>query len=140
MQDLIPDFIPILGLIDDLIILPGLIWLTIKLVPKHVWTEAQLRAQTEPLRLRHNYAAFVFVLLTWDMGLLALAYIVCKHLHIKWLQQEHNLWLLLAALSAAMVVAETVWGCMLWRAERPKPAAEAAQTDPLLLPTQSVDS
>lgn len=35
--DLIPDFIPILGYLDDLVILPLLIVLTIKLVPKDVW-------------------------------------------------------------------------------------------------------
>lgn len=32
--DLIPDFIPILGLLDDLLLLPGLIWLAIHLIPK----------------------------------------------------------------------------------------------------------
>ena len=32
--DLIPDFIPVLGLLDDLIILPLLIAITIKLIPK----------------------------------------------------------------------------------------------------------
>lgn len=32
--DLIPDFIPVLGLLDDFIILPFLIALTIKLIPK----------------------------------------------------------------------------------------------------------
>lgn len=31
--DLIPDFIPVLGYLDDVILLPGLIWLTIKMIP-----------------------------------------------------------------------------------------------------------
>lgn len=34
--DLIPDFIPVLGYLDDVILLPGLIWLTIKLLPAPV--------------------------------------------------------------------------------------------------------
>ncbi len=35
--DLIPDFIPVLGYLDDLIILPALIWLCIKIIPKPIW-------------------------------------------------------------------------------------------------------
>ena len=34
--DLIPDFIPVFGYLDDVILLPSLIWLTIKMVPNHV--------------------------------------------------------------------------------------------------------
>jgi len=37
--DLIPDFIPLIGYLDDLIILPLLITLTIKLIPKELWHE-----------------------------------------------------------------------------------------------------
>lgn len=43
--DLIPDFIPVLGYLDDVILLPTLIALTIKLIPAEVW-ERNL-AQTE---------------------------------------------------------------------------------------------
>jgi len=34
--DLIPDFIPVIGHLDDLIIVPGLILLALKLIPKEI--------------------------------------------------------------------------------------------------------
>lgn len=43
--DLIPDFIPILGYVDDVILLPALIWLTVRLLPPHVLTESRLKAE-----------------------------------------------------------------------------------------------
>ena len=39
--DLIPDFIPVLGLLDDLIIVPFLIKLSIKIIPKIVLDDAR---------------------------------------------------------------------------------------------------
>jgi len=42
--DLIPDFIPVLGLLDDLILLPLGIALAIKLIPQDVMTECRARA------------------------------------------------------------------------------------------------
>ena len=42
--DLVPDFIPVLGYLDDLIILPSLVALTIKFIPKDVFE-------------KHRYAA-----------------------------------------------------------------------------------
>ena len=41
--DIVPDFIPVLGYLDDLIILPALVALTVKLIPKDVF--AQYREQ-----------------------------------------------------------------------------------------------
>lgn len=37
--DLIPDFIPVLGYLDDAVILPLLIWLSIKLIPQPILSE-----------------------------------------------------------------------------------------------------
>ncbi len=39
--DLIPDAIPLLGQLDDLLIVPGLFWLALKLVPEDVLAEAR---------------------------------------------------------------------------------------------------
>lgn len=43
--DLIPDFIPVLGYLDDLIILPSLAALTIKLIPKEKFEECRIKAE-----------------------------------------------------------------------------------------------
>ena len=43
--DLIPDFIPALGYLDDLVLLPLGIWLTIKLMPADVLNEYRQKAQ-----------------------------------------------------------------------------------------------
>ena len=45
--DLIPDFIPVLGYLDDLILLPALVALTVQCIPKDVL--AACRAQAEGL-------------------------------------------------------------------------------------------
>ena len=43
--DLIPDFIPVLGYLDDVLILPGLVALTVKLIPAEIFTECQVEAE-----------------------------------------------------------------------------------------------
>ena len=63
--DLIPDFIPVLGYLDDLIILPGLIALSIRLVPADVLAAARERADREPVRLGANRLFALIFILFW---------------------------------------------------------------------------
>lgn len=42
--DLIPDFIPVLGYLDDALLLPALIWLAIRVIPDDVFQACRLRA------------------------------------------------------------------------------------------------
>jgi len=62
--DLIPDFIPILGYLDDLLILPVLITLSIKLIPQEIMEESREKAENQPLQLKKNWIfALVFILI-----------------------------------------------------------------------------
>jgi uncharacterized membrane protein YkvA (DUF1232 family) len=43
--DLIPDFIPVIGFLDDALILPGLVTLIVKLIPPDVFAECRKEAE-----------------------------------------------------------------------------------------------
>lgn len=78
--DLIPDFIPIVGYLDDLIITPGGIWLALKMIPPEVMAESREKAnavfnEEKP----KNWIAAVVIVLIW-LSLIALAVTLLVHL------------------------------------------------------------
>jgi uncharacterized membrane protein YkvA (DUF1232 family) len=70
--DLIPDFIPVLGLLDDLIIVPLGIALCFRLIPEPVIVESRLRAAALAAKPK-SYAAAAVIVLIWVivLGLVA---------------------------------------------------------------------
>src|SRR6185436_12873042 len=71
--DLIPDFIPVLGLPDEIILLPLALVLVVKLVPQEVMSECRSRVLERPREaaLLGRLGAAI-VLLVW-LGLIVLA-------------------------------------------------------------------
>lgn len=67
--DLIPDFIPVLGQLDDLVIVPLGLLLVIRLIPRGLMTECRQAAAAGPARMPGGRWGIVIVLLLWLAGL-----------------------------------------------------------------------
>ena len=64
--DLIPDFIPVLGLVDDVILLPLAIALAVKMIPADVMVECRARAsQLRVTGSRIGRVGAAFIVLFW---------------------------------------------------------------------------
>ena len=71
--DLIPDFIPVLGQLDDLLLVPLGLWLCLKLIPPEVMAEAREKAAAAPPPGR-NRIGILAVVLTWVVVILAVGW------------------------------------------------------------------
>ena len=72
--DLIPDFIPILGWLDDLVLLPLLIGLAVRLVPPEVLADARVRAGSAVARgKRLGWWAAAVILGVWAVIIVLVA-------------------------------------------------------------------
>jgi uncharacterized membrane protein YkvA (DUF1232 family) len=69
--DLVPDIIPILGYLDDLILLPLGVALAIRLIPRYVWNDALQRAD-EPWRpTRAGAMVAIVIVVLWIVAIIA---------------------------------------------------------------------
>jgi uncharacterized membrane protein YkvA (DUF1232 family) len=63
--DLLPDFIPVIGYLDDLLILPIGIWIAVRLIPDEIWIECRERAGRSSANIRSSRAAAIIIILIW---------------------------------------------------------------------------
>jgi uncharacterized membrane protein YkvA (DUF1232 family) len=72
--DLIPDFIPVLGLLDDLVLIPLGLALIVKLTPPALWQARLREAEADSRRLPRLWWGALLVAAVWVAALLLLAW------------------------------------------------------------------
>ena len=65
--DLIPDFIPVLGYLDDLLLVPAGLWLALRLIPPGVMAGARAEAAQHPRKLARS---------AWGLALMIAIYLL----------------------------------------------------------------
>ncbi|MBK1812087.1 DUF1232 domain-containing protein [Clostridium sp. YIM B02505] len=74
--DIIPDFIPVLGLLDDIIIVPLGIALAVRLIPKDVMDQCRIDAERQYNKIKKkSYLFAILIVLVW---ILIITYIILK--------------------------------------------------------------
>jgi uncharacterized membrane protein YkvA (DUF1232 family) len=77
--DLIPDFIPLLGYLDDLLIVPLGVLLALKMIPAHVMVECRAKAEQiiDEGKPQYRFMA-VLIVAVWVIVMLAVGVVVYK--------------------------------------------------------------
>ena len=67
--DLIPDFIPVVGYFDDLIIVPLGIALLVKIIPGDILEECRAKAEADLSKRKPNWIAAIIIVLIWILAI-----------------------------------------------------------------------
>mgnify|MGYP000855944935 FL=1 len=67
--DLIPDFIPVIGYIDDIIIISLTIYLIIKLIPAEVFQDCRNKAVCEPISVKSKWIVTFSIVIIWFVAI-----------------------------------------------------------------------
>jgi len=80
--DLIPDFVPILGYLDDLILVPVGIILVVKMIPPEVMAESRLKAREMLDRERpKNWVAASIIVTVWLLLAILAVWLLLRAVH-----------------------------------------------------------
>jgi uncharacterized membrane protein YkvA (DUF1232 family) len=77
--DLIPDFIPVIGYIDDLVLIPSGVFLAKKLIPREVMEEYRTIAVRQPISSRSKWIAALVIIAAW----LLVIYLIIKSIRLQ---------------------------------------------------------
>jgi len=77
--DLIPDFIPVLGFLDDLVITPGGLWLAVRMIPPDVLAEARATAAAQGVDRSIGTIGAVIIVLLWIVGVAGAVYLILRY-------------------------------------------------------------
>lgn len=78
--DLIPDFIPVLGYLDDLVVIPLGILLAVRLIPSNVMEECRVQAESYNKEgKKANWVAGSIIIAVWMAAIGLIAYKILKH-------------------------------------------------------------
>jgi uncharacterized membrane protein YkvA (DUF1232 family) len=80
--DLIPDFVPVLGYLDDVILVPVGIWIVVRLIPAHVMAEHRELAAAAHDRPVSRTAAAVIVAI-WIASAILCGWLTWRYLGAK---------------------------------------------------------
>ena len=82
--DLISDFIPVVGYLDDLVLLPLGIFLALKLIPATVLADARQAAQQADGSLANSRAAAIVIVLLWTIAAVIIGVWVTGYFDAFW--------------------------------------------------------